>query len=953
MYRYAQKQEKGTWRAFTSPAGFNQKEIEKAIKDGAKKVTILSVSEVVDEFTNKDQLAYQGPLYFDIDCKDDLYLAIKSAKELVKKLLDAEVHKECIAVYCSGSKGMHVIVDERAFSSGRPVRLLPKIYKEMAKHLYVFGLDYQVYSGGRGNSFRLPNVERSDGKYRVPVTHEELSELTPEVYQDYVKAPRNFIDFPEKVDKGHAPALATIFERAKHEVHKKVKKQEKQAPLSDEVVAELSAQIPQCVHDLCDGKANKSANFNEIAFQLAIYLSSVKADSQVTNGLAGRLAAVTESSTYNTERKRLEHLVGLAGYTSSSGSNHRFACGAMRNILSTKPCEGCPVDGKKSPTEQAAEGVDLGILEKDDGYYIIGVDGERRVSTFTLEILDYHSEVSPDSSVERRTGFKARVKAKGINCVDSAEIFMSESMWQSKSSLISEIQGITNIVFLGTDTDVQKVKNYVFSQSSAEVGKITAVYTAGILPQKIGASEIMVYVEPEGSMNQLRVRDTHHINADITSPPQLLNAPMPQPNDEQVAKTLRSLMSINTPVNMGTLIGWHVACHFKTHLVKEFNQFPILSVWGPAGVGKTMTATQVCFLNGCDYTGEHSPIDTAGASEWALIDYCSSTTTAPRILDEANESKMKRKYFQFAEVLKSAWGNLTINRGTVSKAGGSTRGRTGARTVRIPISAPLITISEQSLTMPALQQRSVQVFLTTDARGEHERAAFEYVTDHREDLIKIGKALMIQALTTQSKDLKKLILEQRDLVPKAYDDRPRYSFAVVLAGLKMLRHLCHDMGYLVLDKIDEMYNATLKHITDSVDDILREKSRTEIDLILTDMALMASVTQAGMSKELVENTHYTIHNGNLLLDYRTAFPLYLQYCSRTRKDAVVTNINQFHALIRQEPYFMDEGIVPGFATRPVMVLNGQGLKEKGIDLTLFSQSYILEENYAAGDNAAT
>ena len=938
MYKYYQTRENGSWSVLTDAAksSADDSTVRSALQKGAKKLTILSVSEAVDDYTDTSSLSYKGPLYFDIDCKEDLYLAIRSARELVAALLEQDVRKECIIVYCSGSKGLHVLVDERAFSSGRAVKLLPKVYKEMAKDLYVYGMDYGVYCAQRGNSFRIPNQQREDGHFRVCITHEELATLTPESYKGMVGKPRPEIKFPDKVEKGHSPYLATLFERGKQLVSKAEKRKTKTiTTFSEAALQSLKVTIPPCIRLMCEGEVNKSSNFNEIALQMAKYLATSEADSSTINQLCGQLAEVTDSSTYNNSRSRLQHISGLVGYCSHS-KTYAFTCGGVKSVLAGTPCGGCLLEGEKSEADKAMEEGGLGLIEREDGYYVAGIDAERKITNFTIELQDYHTEQQQDGSVERRTGAKALLKSKGINCEGVAEIFIAESMWRSKSNFVIEIEGIANLSFMGSDMDVQRIKHYVFTKQADEAGKITAVFTAGVLRQKVGINDLMVYVEPDGSINQLGVRDTHYLNADIVCPPALLNEPVAQRKDEKVQEALLSLMSVNEAFKVGMILGWHAAAHFKTQFVVGYNQFPLLSLWGPAGAGKSKTAELFCFLNGCDYTAEWSPINAAKVSEWALIDYCSSTTTSPRILDEANESKMRGRYFQFAEVLKSAWGNISIARGTIRKSGGTSKGRTGARTVNIPISAPLIALSEQSMTMPALQHRCIQVFLTKDGRESPEcYAAFEKAMASKPQLKALGKALMIKALTTKTDTVKVKISQALESIPTAYDDRPRYSFAVLLVGLGLLGEVCAELEFGVGDRIEELKQAVLLHVHSSITEILLDKARSDIDSVISDMGLMASVTQAGLSKELIEGVHYMVHQGDLILDYRSAFPLYTHYCAKNRRDVIIKDIRQFRALIRQEPYFREEGRVIGFGNRAAMILDGKAMTAKGIDLTMF------------------
>ena len=175
MFRYFQRSEEGGWTPVT-----DSHDVEDRVKaENGRKMTILAVSHAVNEETDREALSYKGPLYFDIDYKGDITEAIRSAKDLCRTLVERyEVPKEAIWPFCSGSKGIHILIPETVFSSGRAMKQLPLVYKEMARQLSVVGLDFQVYSTGRGNSFRLANLQRADGNYRVPITYEELFALT-------------------------------------------------------------------------------------------------------------------------------------------------------------------------------------------------------------------------------------------------------------------------------------------------------------------------------------------------------------------------------------------------------------------------------------------------------------------------------------------------------------------------------------------------------------------------------------------------------------------------------------------------------------------------------------------------------------------------------------------------------------------------------------------------------
>ena len=146
MFRYYQLSNDSKWL----PVPDSDQVKSTVLEAGAKKLTILSVSEIVSDDTDREKLSFKGPLYFDIDSAD-VVGAAASCASLIGKLKDLEVPDDAIDIFASGGKGFHVIVPATVFSTGRALKGLPSVYKEMALSLYVPGMDFGVYCGGRGN----------------------------------------------------------------------------------------------------------------------------------------------------------------------------------------------------------------------------------------------------------------------------------------------------------------------------------------------------------------------------------------------------------------------------------------------------------------------------------------------------------------------------------------------------------------------------------------------------------------------------------------------------------------------------------------------------------------------------------------------------------------------------------------------------------------------------------
>ncbi|MCK4518295.1 hypothetical protein KAT92_05965, partial [Candidatus Babeliales bacterium] len=861
MFRYYQPSEKSKWL----PIPDSDKVQDAAIEAGAKKLTILAVSEIITDETNKEKLSYKGPMYFDIDSKD-ISEAINSTKKLVSKLQDVGVPDDAINLYASGSKGFHIIIQASVFSSARPLRNLPYIYMELALEFFVVGMDFQVYSGSRGNSWKIENVQRDDGNYRVPLTLGELGELeNREQYEKLVSAPRAVIK--RGLSGRSSTGMATLFESAK----KRFKMRPRTiAVIEDSALEQFKETPPHCVQMVASYDVKNATKFNEAGMQMAIYLARSGSPQRVIDSLLDRMAEKGHSTKYNSSRSRLEHLKGLVGYFGKKSS--KFSCNAMRGICISSPCESCKLEEVSDTSSTEDSGYD--VVENSDGYYIDGERGAKKICNFVLHPVAVYVVKSQSGSNDRRVGTMVdMVRNERV----MATFMFEESGWSSRSSFNSQCTGVTDEAFVGSDLDVQKIKNLVLKEGR-EMGEVAQVFTAGVHMHKIGNKDIRVYVEPGMSVNQMKVQGTHHLQGTVKTPPRITGVQLPKVGDEEVGRAVESLLNINSAETMSQVIGWFAASHLKVHFMRRYQQFPLLCLWGNAGSGKTMTAVISAHLSGCDYALDDSPVLLASITNFAMIDYCSGTTTAPRLLDEYNKSKMTRKMYDFCgEIMKSAWNGQTVARGTISGSKANGSGRTGAHVNSIPISSPLVIMSEQAPEMPALQQRSVQVMIK---KGDREGCTgdFIYADRHRDELRSMAKAMIIAALSTDIEWVEDSMDAADKLIPSDITDRARHTYQALMVGLDFLRHVCVDLQLEVTDKVDELKSALVKHLDGEGAAILLAKQRTEVDSVMEEIGIMIAVTKSDSELWLVEGKHYiTDRDRNLYLDLPIVHAGYKKY----------------------------------------------------------------------------
>jgi len=912
MYRYYQTGEKSKWISVADDENLDA-ELEKR---KARKLTILSISEEITDQSDLDEVQYRGPLFFDIDLKDDIPQAAASAAELVDRLMDEGVPLESIRIVASGGKGFHIIVKEKAFKTKRPVKNLPLVYMEMAREMHVTGMDYQVYNRGRGTSWRRLHLQRSDGNYPVTVSLEELKEMTTEKYKEIVKHDRLEHPWtaPEKAKV--AGGLAKLFDTATKIVGRGPKHSSEIPP---EWLTAVKGGAPSCIEKLAVYEIDEARQYNEVAMQFAAWVARAGVDAEVWQPQAKLMAENGRSGQYNSYRARYQHLQGMVAYAGRS-SSLKFSCNAMRSVLKVKgaACEGCPIHKAED------EGLNCGILVEAGRYFREGVKAPTQLSTFRLEPVNRHIEINEEGH-EIRKGTDMEIYV-GDHLLTTR--LFDEACWGGRSAFLRSIEGVGDLAWLGNDTDVQRLKHLIYSRVE-EMGEITQVRKAGIHLHKVGDKELRVYVEPGMSISELRVRDTHRLVTNPNGIPRLRTVKMPVAGDQDMNSMLGNLLRINSPEVVAKAVGWFCAAHLKTHFMRLYGSFPLLNLWGSAGAGKTVTASILARLNGCDYVYEDSVLTLSSMTKFAVVSTCAETTTIPRLLDEYNKSKMPYTAYNHAcEVLKAAWGSASIARGTLTRKSGATESQTGV--VDETITSPIVYMSEQMPEVPALLQRSISIQLTRKSR-QGSQGYMEGLRRQGDLTISLAKALLTQALSLPFSWVEKEMRDESEKLPDSMtDDRLRHSICVVQVGLSFLRKVCTTLqlpeatyiNNLKVDLINELFaNEEAAWVGDA----------SEVDAVIMDLGMAAHWCRTNNADQLVVyGTNYAVKGDELYLDLSSCLSGYKLYKKRMGEQVVISNGEQFQQLLQEEPYFAGRGPNKDLGTRLYFILDLNLLQQKGI-----------------------
>lgn len=874
-YRFYQCSDKSPW----TPLKDSPDVEARARANGAVKLTILAVSALPTPETGVvEEAHYRGPLYFDIDFpKDDRLRAIASAQTLVSKLDALGVAPHQLAIYCSGGKGFHVIVDEKLFSTGRALKDLPAVYREMALALHVDGMDFTVYRTGRGCSWRLANVERADGRYRVPITPEELAVMTPEMYAQWTQAPREQPPPPRPEDP--VPGLEALFEQSK--VRARTVVRSKAPPVEAEELAPFAEDFLPCIKAVREGDRQTDATFNGLALQVAIFIVRAGVEPGIQEALLTRFCERQHSNQYPSAQTRASHVRGLVKYVAAT-DRYQFSCPAMRAVLGTHPCAGCPLQASAAAGAQG-EADRSGIFVRDGGYWRAG-ETPVPLSNFTLELHEQFPQETRPGRAKRMVAMEMELRVQGESL--GTHLF-NPGMWNSRTAFVKALEGFFKCAFKGSDRDVQSIKEFVES-SEFEPGEIMRVAACGIHRTYCDDDPLWVYVEPGYSINSARVGGTHCVDDQVMAPPRLAQAVLPDPDSEEsaqreavaeVERALEALAQVNTPAVVGVLLGWFVAAHFRPHFMEVYRQFPLLNLWGASGTGKSSTAELFLWLSGNSEETLRQPVDASSTSRWAMTAYLSSSTSIVRPLEEFNKPKLSAPlYTTIEELLKASFNGSAATRGAVGR-GANAASDINAHVTRLPINGPILYLSEQTTTTPALAQRTVQVQMTPAGLAQG-REAYPEAKRRCRHLPGLAKLLMYVALIFKASEAAAYVEQNADSVPETMGDRPRYAYQVVLAGLDLLEAALTLQGMTeFLPRLNELRMAVRALIHDQATELTHDKQRSEVDEVLEDMALMAHLSEPshGGIEWLSEGRHFHADSEYLYLDVQAAHAIYKRF----------------------------------------------------------------------------
>jgi len=924
MFRYYQKGDFNSWK-IKACDGLSIWDFAKL--NDADRVSVLEVSIDPDLAINGIIPEYAGNLMFDID-HSDLSVALDSSVRLCNKLIDYGIPADYLEINLSGSKGVHIYIDEKIMGVAKHPAI-PAIHKKTALQLYVTGMDLQIYNEGKGRLVRPPNAKRPDGRYKVPVTYEELLKITPESYIQYVSEPR---EPPDRRRPKYCKSFGDLVERIKKEHLKK--------PPASEVKSAVEAkqfgiQTPPCIDFLASGKRKDGANFNQVALQLACFTarSEVYQDSNALQSLHER---VTDNNPKKQGIRSVEEVKAAHLAVANDLGKYKFTCGAMRTVIDSSICSKCFITTVRA--EEIA--VDTLKLYERGGNLYSDKEGVGLLGTFTIE----RESVMIDSETGRIVASAMVIKSSNPLSDPIRFPDFIEDSFSNVRDFKREIAGYDGISWFGYDTDVTKLRRHIAMEAmmgGVEMVEIVREHKLGIVYRpRPGKPGRFTYVEPRFSTNAAGILGTHHYSGgiDVDHAPSLRKLTWNKPIGEKSNEVFQTLMEANTPKVMAPVLGWYILQHLKTHFLENYGQGAILCISGSAGTGKNSLIKVMQRLSGLEGKAAAHTLEAPNTTKVPMQQALAGRTTIPVVLNELNEKSISShaKYREFIEILKACWDAQSSTRG---KLGGGDRLGSNVSAMSWKMVAPLVTLSEEPISDTAVMQRTVRVNLSPAGRDNHAQNFFKVEKD-ADCLLELARVFTKEALSTTLEEVKTRMSEA--MLPSKFDSanvdyRLKFCYQSIL--------MAYDWAIDVLQKeeygVQKRTIEGLKNLrTNFLDVMLSDGSNicaaagvTECDKTIRAMGMLAYDGRA--YSKIERGKHYATVGDELYLDVLLIYPALIRDKS-TRIG--IKNSDAFMEIVSTMPYFISGNVItPALNTnnRGILSLSISKMTAKGIPVGLF------------------
>jgi len=880
-------------------------------------VTVLEVDTCITDDTPHDVILkarHRGDMYLDWDCKspDEFGYCINDVNEFLDKLkTDYGVKLECLRIYATGGRGFHVEIPwsvYRADNWEKGALMLPQTYREMARQMHGRYMDLAIYSAKRGRMWRQPNVQRENGRYKVPITLDEMRRMTVEMYGEICQEPRLE---PERAAPELAAALVALFDVC----HSRVLNTRKQAKDRDKDSKILKSYngIPPTLQKLFDGEGiNPDTGLNHFAMQMAIAAQDlgVRDPNDYLEMIDGFIKARAKmpGDKHQAERDIRNEMLRIYTYVIDNDC-YAYSIQAIRGCLAdgnptksrdldgVRPKvdeEGNPVSSEDTFDETVAAQLQLGLTPMETFIGKVSNDGVEAVCDVTLPD-EYLAELFDPANPDTPTNyFVARPRVRGV--LQKPAVIERDSLGTPSKlqSCYNSLGGVTT--GLGSMPLTQAHLALIVDRlnKASKVRKKYKIDTEGM--QLIQSPEDpnrvdMFWMTPAGPF-MIAPDAPDYVYMGFTGRDGITGSNVTDAPDldklDSGREVIEALLNFNnSDATVATVIGWMSALFIRPIMLKVVNQFPLLSIVGQAGSGKTTGALTVLQMFSYRRTPELQ--DVQSSTDYAQNQFLYGSKTVPLALDEAKEKSTKGdKAKWLSQILHTAY---TPGQ-KVRRGGGNTSNKSVMAVSTQEVNAPVLFIAEVLNSVTAIQERCVIAQFSQP--GVYGREGFyNTLTEHADTVAAVGKALIVFTCGQDINEVMEVYKDTRKLVKEKLfnqkNARVTNNIAAVYTGLILFRAFVRTMYG---DGFDTRFEALFDSLLDPMNHpnlvVRSEAAKT--------MSLLAFMSNQSSSFEytLKDGEDYTVTpEGFVDLVMQNAFVKLQKFCKATDTELPYASGEQF------------------------------------------------------------
>jgi hypothetical protein len=458
------------------------------------------------------------------------------------------------------------------------------------------------------------------------------------------------------------------------------------------------------------------------------------------------------------------------------------------------------------------------------------------------------------------------------------DVELPPEFWLSKQRFLSRLPG-KEFSFIGSDRDVQLIKHLISKKS---------------FPTKFGYQTVGMHnvddewicLTNEGAVGQAGPVD-HVVLMDKSSDYQSNLLSAGAITKEDLKLILGDLAGFNVPVVVAPVLGWTVACFFKPRLQAITGSFPLLSVFGEPGSGKTVTIRKVVLgIHGL----AHAEKSASDMTKFTLMISANASNSFPLFLDEYKPSRLTREQTNIlSSYIRSTYNSLSGD-----------RGQQDLSRIVYRYMAPTVIAGEDQLIEPAARERILEVQFV---KSRSVKYASKFKSLKAESLTALGKAILEKCLMMSDEEVAKIFSEELGKVDPVFEGRYRVNVAVGRFGLRVLDEI-------VVQITGWAFPITAKDLEQSQKETLVDNSTQQqniVDRIIE--AIFILIRESQKNKDfpsqyrVTDGVHYHIRKDEIRLHLQSVYPIFRKWAKDYDFEGDIINQKAFFNQVKHEDYF--------------------------------------------------